>query len=172
MKRFPSARFLFVVRDPRDNLRSILNRLQLPGDLEALSAEQWDAISPAWRMVVDGRWLGLDAGSYIEMLARRWCLCAEIYLHNSEHMALVRYEEFRSAKVATLRALAQSFGWSERHDIRARVDVQFQPAGDRGVGWEEFFGTANLHRVEEICAALMEQVGYGARPRPPQETSA
>ncbi|RME38856.1 MAG: hypothetical protein D6788_06610, partial [Planctomycetota bacterium] len=28
---FPSARFVFIVRDPRDNIRSILNRLRLPG---------------------------------------------------------------------------------------------------------------------------------------------
>lgn len=33
---FPAAQFVFVIRDPRDNIRSVLNRLQIPGDLKNL----------------------------------------------------------------------------------------------------------------------------------------
>ncbi|NEP45581.1 MAG: hypothetical protein F6K35_42755, partial [Okeania sp. SIO2H7] len=33
---FPNSDFVFVIRDPRDNIRSILNRLQLPGNLTKL----------------------------------------------------------------------------------------------------------------------------------------
>ena len=38
--RFPGARFVFVVREPLANLKSVLDRLGLPGDLERLPAEQ------------------------------------------------------------------------------------------------------------------------------------
>ena len=30
---FPKAKFVFVIRDPRDNIRSILNRLKISGNL-------------------------------------------------------------------------------------------------------------------------------------------
>ncbi|MBD3236126.1 MAG: hypothetical protein GF330_05450 [Candidatus Eisenbacteria bacterium] len=166
----PGARFLLIVRDPRENLRSILNRLHLPGDLARLTPRQWDTISPAWRMVVDGRWLGIEGGSYIEMLARRWQLCAEVGLRNREAMRVLRYEEFVARKLETLRELAWAYGWRERHDIRSRLDVQFQPAGRRGVDWRDFFGDGNLSRIEEICAGGMRAFGYeiareGGRPQ-------
>src|SRR6266446_1585567 len=62
---FPQAQFVFVVRDPRDNIRSILDRLNLPGNVSELSALQRSAVSPAWKLVLDSRWLGFPEGSYI-----------------------------------------------------------------------------------------------------------
>jgi hypothetical protein len=40
------------------------------------------------------------------------------------------------------------------------VDVQYQPRGDRGVSWLEFFGRENLRRIEGICGGRMAQLGY------------
>ena len=57
---FPEASFAYVVRDPRDNLRSMLNRLKIRGDLEKLSGDVKERIPHAWRLVLDGPRLGLD----------------------------------------------------------------------------------------------------------------
>ena len=165
--RFPGARFVFVVREPLANLKSVLDRLGLPGDLERLSEEQLAAMPPGWRLVFDPGWLGLPAGSPVELLAGRWRRCAETYLASPHSFHLVRYDDFRAAKLTTLEALAGELGLEPRNDISARLDVQFQPAGDRSVPPERFFGAAVRERVERICGEPARRLGYRVVDLPP-----
>jgi hypothetical protein len=157
--RFPQSRFVMVIRDPRENLRSILQRLGIRGDLDALSAERIDALSTAWRLVVDGSWLGLRGDTYIDMLAARWNHMAELYLRHSERTTLVRFEDFLADKAGTISRLAAVLEMTERRDITARVDTPFQPPGDRNVTWSGFFGS-NLPRIEKTCAQHMARFDY------------
>jgi hypothetical protein len=159
-ERFPEARFVMVIRDPRDNIRSILNRLRLPGSLTDLGGAHRSEITRAWELIIDGRWLGLGGDNYIEMLAARWDYIADLYLDNAGRMVLLRYEEFTRDKVAALDGLAAALGLEKKRDVSRRVDVQFQPAGDRSVRWGEFFGTDNLSRIERICSQRMKKLGY------------
>src|SRR5919112_5454843 len=46
---FPDARFVMIVRDPRDNIRSVFNRMGIDGDLKALTSEQINSIHAGWR---------------------------------------------------------------------------------------------------------------------------
>ena len=46
------------------------------------------------------------------------------------------------------------------HDVRARLDLQYQPAGDRSQSWNEYFGPTNLASIERLCAAPMRALGY------------
>ena len=157
---FPGSKFVFVVRDPRDNLRSILNRLHLPGDLAQLSRRQARNISPAWKLVLDGRWLGIQKDSYIEMLAARWNFIADVYLRNTNKMTLIRYEEFLADKQGQIGRLARTLGLSPISEIASKVDLQYQPPGDRDIRWLDFFGSANLARIERTCCNRMHRFGY------------
>jgi hypothetical protein len=157
---FPRSRFVMVMRDPRDNLRSILNRLKLPGNLPDLSPEVMAEMIPAWKLIVDGRWLGLRGDNYIERLGARWDLIASTYLAHSDRMVLIKYEDFMKDKAATIMGLARALGRQPRHDISDKVDVQYQSRGDRDVKWVDFFGPNNLARLERICAVRMAAFGY------------
>ncbi|MEJ2720910.1 MAG: sulfotransferase, partial [bacterium] len=157
---FPDARFVMVIRDPRDNIRSMLNRLGVPGTAEKLTEEFKSGITRAWELIIDGGWLGLDGANYIEMLAQRWNYIADSYLAQKDQMTLLQYEVFLEDKPGAISRLADRLGLEIRHDIRDRVDHQFQPAGDRSVSWLDFFGPVNLARIETICRQRMKPFGY------------
>jgi hypothetical protein len=160
-QRFPAARFAFVVRDPRENIASILSRLAIPGDLNELLPEHCAEVDPGSELVFDGRWLGIDAGDhYVDRLAARWNACADVYLSRREEIALVRYEDFVADKVGEIERLAARVGLAGGRDIRSDVDTQFQPAGRRSSDWRIFFGDENLHRIERICGDRMQDFGY------------
>ena len=157
---FPRARFVMVIRDPRDNLRSILNRLKISGSLDDIPEGERARISRAWELILDGRWLGLDGTNYIEMLAQRWNYITDLYLANPDRMILVKYEDFSKNKIGKLHELASALGLEKKNDVSSRVDVQFQPAGDRSVRWMDFFGPGNLSAIERICGDRMRRLGY------------
>ncbi|HHP7245861.1 MAG TPA: sulfotransferase [Elainellaceae cyanobacterium] len=159
---FPSAQFVFVLRDPRDNIRSILNRLNLPGHRSQLTPADQQTISLAWQLILNTNWLGQGGSSYIERLAIRWNLMADVYLNHPEQMRLIRYEDFRANKIETLMALAQATGLQPCHDIRDRLDVQFQPKGNRTVDWHDFFGDRNLAKIEQLCGSRMKALNYSS----------
>ncbi|UCH83938.1 MAG: sulfotransferase [Candidatus Latescibacterota bacterium] len=157
---FPDARFVMVIRDPRDNIRSILNRLKIPGTTEELTDSHRSEITRAWDLIVDGSWLGLAGANFMEMLAQRWNYIADSYRENPDQMNLLRYESFLKDKMGEISRLAHRLGLETRHDISHRVDHQFQPAGDRDVNWLSFFGPVNLARIETICRERMRVFDY------------
>lgn len=159
-ERFPSARFAFVLRDPRDNARSILDRVGLPGDLPALDGRHQAQVDPGFALVLDGRWLGIEAGPhYVDRLAERWNACLAVYEREAHAMALLRYEDFVADKPGAVERLARELDLSVRHDVSPHVDRQYQMRGRRGVDWRDFFGP-NLARIERRCAAGMRRHGY------------
>ncbi|HDQ41846.1 MAG TPA: sulfotransferase, partial [Desulfonatronum sp.] len=164
--RFPLARFVFIVREPVDNIRSLLNRWDLPGDKKHLSAKEMREIKKSWHILFNGEWLGLNGDGYIEMMAERWRYLADIYLKNSERMALIRYEDFRADKQNAIKALAKKLDLPAENDISGLLNVQFQPRGRRDTNLAEFFGAENLRTIERICGRHMEQLGYNVQHAP------
>lgn len=148
---FPLAKFIFVIRDPRDNIRSFLNRREIPGNLDKLPEDKnkWIANLPP-----------IPGKNYIEKLAKRWNLAADTYLNHQAKFTLIRYEDFLSDKVATTQTLAKKVGLIPSHDITDYVNLQYQPSGDRQVSWSEFFQRENLHLIETICNQRMNCFGY------------
>ena len=110
------------------------------------------------------RRFGVRGGNYIERLSRRWSLMARMYLDNQERMRLVRYEDFLGDKMGVIVGLAGELGLKPVNDITGRVSFQFQPAGDRNVDLEDFFGD-NLGAVERVCHVEMASLGYPAASR-------
>lgn len=157
---FPRSLAVFVVRDPRDNIRSILNRLHIPGDLTHVDHHAFPAVTPAWRMILDSAGVALPEGTHIERLAHRWVRMAGVYRDHEASMALIRYEDFVVDKEGSLRRLVREVGHRPAHDVSARLDVQFQRPGDRDVSLQEFFGQQNLETIEDVCASEMEFFGY------------
>lgn len=157
-QRFPDARFVMVMRDPRDNIRSILNRLRLPGDLEQLDPEAYERMRPLWEAILKSPWLDVE-GNYVERLAGRWAAAARVYIDHADAIELIRFEDFLADKMGAIAALADRLEIERRGRIEDKLDTPFQPPGDRSVGWRAFFG-ANLHRLESRSAAEARALGY------------
>ncbi|MEO8175179.1 MAG: sulfotransferase [Sphingomicrobium sp.] len=159
---FPAAKFVMIVRDPRDNIRSVLNRMAVPGDLNDLSPAMIRNIHGGWRWHFDEPWLlDLKGANYIELSANRWNLATDVYRTHSDRMLLVRYEDFMLDKVGSIGKLAKQLGLLVIKDIAANSERQFQPQGkDRGKSWSEFFGPRNLAIIERVCGSRMVEFNY------------
>ncbi|MFP6630529.1 MAG: sulfotransferase domain-containing protein [Myxococcota bacterium] len=164
VRTFPEATFLFVLRDPRDNIRSLLNRLNLPGDLDTLPEAAWSThnplSTPGWGVVFDARWRGIPGEHYIDRLAHRWRFCVEVYQANAARMQLCRYEDFIADKAGKIVAIAETLEYPIVGDLEGRLDYPFQPGGDPSSVWAEFFGLENQARIEAICAEGMAEMNY------------
>jgi hypothetical protein len=158
--RFPHSPFIFIVRDPRDNIRSILDRVRVPGNLERIPDDLWRSIPPAWQETIRNQFYGLTTESYIESLAIRWSKIARIYLEDRDRLILCPYEQFLADKETEIRRLAEAVGRAQAADIRADLDKQFQPRGQRNVNWLDFFGPSNLETINRVCEAEMAALGY------------
>ncbi len=167
--RFPKSKFVFIIRDPADNLRSQLNRWNIPGNMEELRPEDVMQIKKSWHIIFDGTWLGLKGNGYIEMLAQRWRYMADIYLANQEKMILIRYEDFRKDKEREIYHLADRLNLDRQHNISNKVNIQYQSKGRSDVTPVGFFGEKNLRRIETICEIQMERFGYPSYFRPEEK---
>lgn len=156
---FPQSKFVFVLRDPRDNIRSILDRLRIPGNLPQLEYKHKFYVSPAWNLILENKWLGLEGKNYIENLAVRWNCTADVYLNNQEQILLVYYEDFLKDKTGELNRLADKLGLSLVNDITNMLNVQFQIPGNKHVSWQDFFGE-NLSQIESVCEKRMKSLNY------------
>lgn len=159
---FQEAKFIFISREPRDNIRSILNRLKLPGNLQILDDRDLDTLpdESAWKLVLRGELPVVAGDNYIEKLAHRWNLATDIYMAHKDKIVLIRYEDFLKNKSEAITNLARQMGVEQIYDISEKVNVQYQPRGDRNVDFTEFFGTDNLRRIETICGDRMKYFDY------------
>ena len=156
---YPAASWVFTIRDPRDNIRSILSRLQLPGQVEAMQP-LLSRIPDTWRRVLDGRSPDSGGNTPIEALARRWARMAESMHQAGASIVLSRYEDFLRDKSAHIAALCRAVDLDPKHSILEHADTQFQPKGDRRAVWSEFFGPTELQAIEEICDPWLATYGY------------
>ena len=160
-QRFPGAQFVFIVRDPRANVRSILDRLTLPCSLEPLDRATRQRIKPVWELVVDGTWMGIEGATYVETLSKRWNRAANVYLHHSNEMLLVRYEDFKADKIGVIDSIVASLNLKPTKNIEGSLKTAFQPRGDRrDMDLEDVFDPAALHEIERICGDTMTKFGY------------
>ncbi|MGD8751619.1 MAG: sulfotransferase [Anaerolineales bacterium] len=155
---FPHSRSIFIVRDPRDTIRSILNRVGRSGNKNIL--ENFEELPLAWQRIIDNRWLGIESDHYIESLSARWNLAVDIYSKNSSRMLLIKYEDFLDDKILMIKSIANQLNIQQKNSISNFVDKQFQPRGDRTIKVREFFGFENLKIIENTCHKQMCELGY------------
>jgi len=156
--RWPNARSVVVVRDPVATIRSIVERLGIPGDAEARAVDLLGEVPQAWRAVLDNRWLGIRSEHYIDQLAERWCIAARMAIEDPDRRMTIRYEDFVADKVAVLDVIADHFELPVVAEIDAFLEVPFQPPGRRREP-ELVFGS-NLDRIGRITAPLARRLGY------------
>lgn len=160
---FPESPLVFVVRDPRENIRSIFNRLNLPGDLPDMTDEHFRALpNDIWRSILDGRSLGVQGQNYVETQAKRWVRAVELYRKYENEAILIRYEDFRADKPAAISQLAGELGLEAPHDITPHMNRQYQPGGDHSVTPRDFFGQENYDRINRIVGETARELGYTA----------
>jgi len=165
-ERFPHAQYVTIVRDPRSNIRSILDRVKIQGNKQKIDASDLQRLELIWRYILKNEGLDLEGENYVERLAHRWNFAADQYREYRQTMHLIRFEDFLASKVKTVEAVADSLGLTKRNDISDRVDVQYQPRGNREVSWEKFFGEKNLRAIESICGSRMKHFGYRTKQHP------
>ena len=159
---FPKAKKIFISREPSDNIRSILNRLKIPGNLQFLDDYYKNKLPKegAWKLVLEGQLPFVPGNNYIENLAYRWNLATDIYMANRDYIVLIRYEDFMKNKVDAITHLAKHIGLDPIHDISDRVNVKYQPSGNRNVDLIEIFGKDNLQKIETICGERIKYFDY------------
>lgn len=158
---FPEGKFVCILRDPRDNIRSILNRLNLPGNLNHLSEVYLNALpNNVWREMLKGTIYGTEGKFYIETLSKRWHWIINQYEKYQSHITLLRYEDFVSDKKSCIHQIAEQMDLEVINDIHDFIDIQYQPKGNNNVSWEVFFGKQNLEVIEKICKSKMQDYGY------------
>jgi hypothetical protein len=158
----PRSRLVFVVRDPRANIRSTLNRLKIPGDLPAINPADYPELSPMWTAILYNKWVGnpdLDL-NYIGRAAERWQIATDLFADAGDAVTPIRYEDFRVDKLAAIHKLADQMNLPVVSDITKLLDVQFQPAGRRTSDYPGFFGPENLAIIEKECARGMSLFDY------------
>jgi len=157
---FPNAKIVFILRDPRDNIRSILNRLKLPGKI--IGSEDLNVIknNAAWHNLLTGKSPAVPGSGYIEVLAWRWRKAAEAFLEFKEFGIEIRYEDFNKNKKSEINKLANKLGYTELFDINHLVDVQYQPKGDAKVDLDVFFGKPQLETIDRITGPILKEFGY------------
>jgi hypothetical protein len=158
---FPAGKYVLVLRDPRDNIRSMLDRLSMPGHLEA-NPPALGALPTGWRQAFDPSLLGCACEHYVDVLAERWNRAASLpKCPGGDALVVARYEDFVRDKMGFIADLADRLGERGHADISEHVDRRFQPRGQlREVGWQDFFGKQNLARIESRCRTLMEAYRY------------
>lgn len=159
---FPNAKFVFIVRDPYQNIRSILNRLNLPGNLETLDFFEWDELNttPAWKLHMQSRMLGHNAKNYIEAMAFRWNYAVDKYIENKDRFILVKYEDFVKDKENYIYQLCDKMDIKVKNNISSKINVQFQPKGESHANIPAFFGEQNLNLINKLTEINTKKLEY------------
>ncbi len=153
------VKYLFIIRDPRDNIRSILNRIKVSGNLDNISAYK-NKFSAHENVIFDKKIMSYQYDNYIEQLAERWVSSAKIYFANQTIFHLVKYEDFNSNKIEFIYKLCETLNFKIKNDISSKVEIKYQPMGNNSSSWEEFFGSKNLTKINEICKYYISKVDY------------
>jgi hypothetical protein len=159
---FPASRAVFIIRDPRSNIRSILGRFNLRGDADRPERTDGKKLNRTWQSIIAGRDLGFAPDHFVDILAKRWVRAAQICEKLGDRAVVIRYEDFNRNKAETIDRLVKSLNLTARHDISGMVDHSFQRSGKSSASLSEFFG-ANLARIESICAETAARFGYDMR---------
>lgn len=163
-KLYPNAFFVFVIRDPRNNIRSILDRLKIPGNLDRIGCNYIDRIKEKnmteWQFALEGKYPDISGPDYISILAKRWNYATNIYINNKSNFILIKYEDFLKDKIGSIWEIAAKTDLGIKEDISDKVDKQYQPLGNRSVNWIDFFGENNLRNIELICSENMTNFNY------------
>lgn len=150
---FELSSFIVTVRNPIENIKSILSRLRIPGDRDSIEPEVIASFHPEWRAMFSRR------SNYIDSLIDCWVDAYQTERWVSDPNAvLFRYEDFLADKNAYIKRKVEQLGLRAQNTISADVDRQFQPAGSKMPN-DIFFGK-NLDRIADRTRLVACKFGY------------
>lgn len=159
---FPKSKIIFVVRDPKDNIGSILERLGIPGDLQGRPAEQaFASINKSlWKEALCHSFAQNKSNHYIDILSNRWNYYNAFGLTDNTRLHIIKYEDFLTDKAKNIEHICSIIGRVVKNDISNKINKPFQPKGKRSTNHLTFYGRDNLSRINTICQPLMLKFGY------------
>lgn len=159
---FPKSKIIFIIRDPRANIGSVLERLGIPGDLQGLAAEQALARvnKTLWKEALSHNFSKHKSTHYIDILSNRWNYYNAFAFCKSSRLHVIMYEDFLIDKTKNIEHICSMIGRDIKNDISNKIDKSFQPKGTRATNHLEFYGHDNLSRINNICQPIMSKFGY------------
>lgn len=149
-KFFHLDKYVFIYRNPFDVIRSILNRLEIRGDMDDVDI---NSINHNWQYIfVDGK-------DYIKRLASIWLnvYSQDKYISNDKCL-FVSYELFMNNKVDFIDKLCHKLKLKKKNSIIHLLDKDFQPRGNTNVDIKAFFGEKNYQIITDICSKKAEEL--------------
>mmetsp|Transcript_9391 Transcript_9391/g.26134 ORF Transcript_9391/g.26134 Transcript_9391/m.26134 type:complete len:235 (-) Transcript_9391:424-1128(-) len=170
-------RLYFLVRNPFDVVRSVIEHLGLNARLDPAhsSEKQFNTtnlplagrFTRGMQLFLDTTQVGFNYTGYADALVQQWALFADEYLRDRHRYVLVRYEDFDAEPVNSTRKLSQALGldvhWDP--DAIARVQevsrMQYQTRGKRrGHDFRQVFGPRLYARIRDAVDCRARAFGY------------
>lgn len=170
---FPEARILFITRDGRDNVHSLMEgwrqphlfpgyQTPVPVTAEGQTRGRWAfTLIPGWRELVDR--------PLEEICARQWVACNQAVLDyaascDARPVLTVHYEDLIATPTATLERIARFLDLSTEEmpaydQLLPEVNVVSMPGGGK---WRREFEA--IDRVAPIMEPMMARLGYQLGP--------
>jgi hypothetical protein len=157
---FPDARFVFLWRDPRANISSIIEAWKSNRWVTYQQLEGWDG---PWSMLLPPGWRALRGRPLEEVAAYQWRAANEIIADDLAALGpgrslMVSYDEFLRDPAAEVGRICEFAGWSFDEALRQRVAgplplsryTQTQPQPDK---WRK-----NEDAIQRVMPSLDETV--------------
>ena len=150
---FKMEKYIITIRNPIDNIKSILLRLKIPGNLESLDVNSLN---------FHREWMNMFTKSenYIESLIVSW---KELYdqpeLINSHQSIIFKYEDFLKDRESYVTSKVIELGLKPVKSIDRLINIRYQPIGNQ-ISNLEFFGNKNLERIYSATYDIAEKFGY------------
>lgn len=144
---------LYCIRDPRDVVASVLERLEQGG------------YSP---LFTDVTWLGIQVADRVEAISWRWrkyLECALHYRRRGGKVVFIKYEDFCHDRLGALLKCAERLNISfHSSKVRPLLETQFGKNWDktiRGAGrWQNDLDEFDVQKTTGICGDLMRAWDY------------
>jgi hypothetical protein len=145
---FNLNKYILIIRNPLDNIRSILNRLNIPGDQHNIELEK---IHPKWQHLFKSK-----GNNYVKDLAELWLsIYGNREFTSTDNCILIKYEDFNKDKVKTINTICDLLDYEGVASIDKLKNKNFQPRGNSKVDLRLFFGEENykliLEKTNKVC---------------------
>jgi hypothetical protein len=137
---YSNAKILVIKRDKLDNIKSILDRLKIPGNLK--ENPEYSVVNRNWRSLLFSK-----DEHYVDVLNKHYKE-AEIKLNmlKPQNPVFITYENFKKDKEKEIDRIANELNLAVKQNINHLLNEQFQPKSKNIESTQEFFGE-NLKKL-------------------------
>lgn len=137
LKLYPHCKFIFISRNPLDNITSILSRLQISADYTKQDIYESNKINAIWKNILLGRDLQMldhnPNAKHIEKvgevfnLVERWKYITQSYFQHADSIIHLRYEDFIKDKADSIAVVLNKLDIEYTGSYVEHIDDQYQP---------------------------------------------